>query len=806
MAVGIPPEQDDAVPCRLPTGGSCGSAGRCGTVRRSILLPEEVVRHRGGWTDADLLAAALLLGRKYTDGTAFRVFVRYACWPAATASAKVTCAMPSELRAAELRDTVAEHLPLDEPPATQTGTPTGSLLCVLDGPAADRYGADLAVWASATPEGVALHVDVHEHLFDPGFADRALGHLVHLAEQMAQHPETAVGDLTLLTDTELAQLHKVNGTGRDYPRDAGVYEVFAARADALPEHVALAHDGGRLTYEELRARALRLAGVLHGHGVGRHARVAVMLDRSPHLLVAALAVLRLGAAYVPLAPDLPAPRRDFLLADSGAALLVTDGPVDAAPVPVLDLSRAHEMPGGAPLPDLDVAPHDPAYVMYTSGTTGRPKGVLVGQRAVTRLVCNTDYVALSADTTILQTGALAFDATTFEYWGALLNGGTLVLPPRDAVLDATSLREVITRHRVNTMFLTTPLFHQLVEQDPAALAGCRVLVGGESLSPRHVERAMKACPDSVFVNVYGPTENTTFSTAHRITGRYTGPIPIGRPIANSTAYVLDRDGHPRPVGIPGELHVGGDGLGNGYLDRPDLDARAFVHGGPQVPERLYRTGDIARWTPQGDLDFLGRRDHQVKVRGHRVEPGEVESHLLRLLPVKEAVVMLRRRDDGPDVLTAYVTSEHRLDPHEVRSVLLAELPEYMVPGACLQLDALPLTPNQKLDRAALARLEPQTPTRSTVRRPPRTALEATVADTFADVLGVASVSTDDDFFELGGHSLLAMKVWGRLQESLGVEFELRHVLDTPTVADLASALERHAVPASRRPKLVRRPS
>lgn len=805
MAVGTAPEADDTVPWRLPTTGSCALVGRCGTLRRSAPLPP--VSATAGWADADLLALVAVLGRKYTDGTVFRVAVRRAGWPDDAASAQPVFAMPSELTAGALREAAATELAaLGEPVRARESTGAEALLCVVDGAAAGRHEAALAVSAETTAAGVLLHVDVHEHLFDPGFADRVLGHLLRLAAQMTGSPQATVGGLTLLTDAESARLRAVNDTARDYPRDASVHALFDACAQADPSAVAVAHDDGSVTYAELRDQALRLAGLLHERGVGRHARVALMLERTPRLLVAVLAVLRLGAVYVPLAPDVPAPRREVLLADSGAVLLVTDRPADDAGVPVLDLTRDHPAPEGGLPPAPHTAPGDPAYVMYTSGTTGTPKGVLVGQRAVVRLVRGTGYLDFSARPTILQTGSLAFDATTFEYWGALLNGGTLVLPPRDAVLDAARLRRVITRHGVDTMFLTTPLFNQLVEQDPAVLAGCQVAVGGEALSPRHVARAVDACPDSVFVNVYGPTENTTFSTAHRITGREDRRIPIGRPIAHSTAYVLDHDGHPQPVGVPGELHVGGDGLSDGYLGRPDLDAQAFVHGGPQPPERLYRTGDLARWTPEGELDFLGRADHQVKIRGHRVEPLEVERHLQRLLPVREVAVLLRRPVDGPPVLTAYFTAERPLQTQEVRAALLAELPDYLVPGATLQLDALPLTPNQKVDRAALALREPAAGAPAAVRRRPRTRVEAAVTEALAEVLGVASVSIDDDFFELGGHSLLAMKLWGRLQEALGVEFPLRHVLDIPKVADLAASVERDGVPASRRPKLVRRPS
>ncbi|WSB97569.1 AMP-binding protein [Streptomyces scopuliridis] len=305
----------------------------------------------------------------------------------------------------------------------------------------------------------------------------------------------------------------------------------------------------------------------------------------------------------------------------------------------------------------------------------------------------------------------------------------MVLVPETTVLSAVDLAAVISWHGVNTLFLTTALFHQLVEQDARALAGCQVLVGGELLSSRHVARAMDACPDSSFIHVYGPTENTTFSVAHPITRRYTGRIPIGRPIANATAYVMDRDGNPQPLGVPGELYVGGDGLAGGYLNRPELTARAFVHGGVDVPERLYRTGDVVCWTADGQLDFLGRADNQVKIRGFRVELGEVERQLAFQPGVCEAVVLLDRRADAVSVLRAYVTSAVRLDAAELRDALRQELPEYMVPSSFVQIDAMPLTLNQKIDRAAVAAaLAPaDTDGSRTARRLPRTDREVLVA-------------------------------------------------------------------------------
>ncbi|MFF7231786.1 amino acid adenylation domain-containing protein [Streptomyces sioyaensis] len=682
---------------------------------------------------------------------------------------------------------------------------TLELVCVVDGPAEGLYGADLVVSSEMTDGGFVLHLDCHEHVFAGAVADRMMGHLTHLMQQMVDGPDMPIADLQLPDDSERALLRSFNETRRAYPRDSSIYELFAAQVAARPDQVAVSHDEGSLTYRQLDEQATQLAEMIHSRGVRPHSRVAFMLDKSPRLIVSVLAILRLGAAYVPIDKSLPPNRRDFLLADSEASLLLTEVAMTAN-IPVVDLTMPYPNPGEPPT-EPAASPGDAAYVMYTSGTTGRPKGVLASQRAVLRLVLGADYVRLSDESRILQTGAIAFDATTFEFWGALLNGGTVVLVPDTTVLNSVDLASAISRHRANTLFLTTALFHQLVEQDPAVLAGCQVLVGGEMLSSRHVARAMEACPDSSFIHVYGPTENTTFSVAHPITRRYTGRVPIGRPIANSTAYVMDRDGNPQPLGVPGELYVGGDGLTDGYLNRPDLNEQAFVHGGIDVSGRLYRTGDVVCWTADGQLDFLGRGDNQVKIRGFRVELGEVERQLTLLPAVREAVVVLCRREEAVSVLRAYFTADAELDSAELRDALREELPEYMVPSSFRQVDAMPLTRNQKIDRVALAAMAPvETALTAPTRRAPQTEREIQVAGVFAEVLGVAQVSLDDDFFELGGHSLLAMRLWSRIRSALGVEFEIRQILDAPSVAGLVSSLERDGTSAVARPKLARRSS
>jgi amino acid adenylation domain-containing protein len=810
MAVAEVLSDKDETASVLPFGGSCSLPGECGTLRRTVLLPEEY-EHRA----ADLLpAAALVLGRKYSDSEAFRIGVRRSSWSMSDRSGALSVAMPPSTTVRKVREEVAEALVgLTPASASSPGGAPATLQCVLDGPVGGRHGFDLSLSIEPRPgRRTALHVDCHEHVYGSGFADRLLAHLVNILRQLDAEPDATIAGLQLLTEPERTRLRELGSGSRQqpYPSESSIYSLFAEQAAAHPEREAVSHDDGNLTYGELREQALALALVLHARGVRPHDRVAFLLGKTPRLFVTLLAILRLGASYVPIATEIPEQRRAYLLADSGACLLLSEGPVPAVDVPVLDLTQSYAIAdtGHQELPDPTIGPLDAAYVMYTSGTTGRPKGVLVNQRAVVRLVKNTDYVRLSSDTRILQTGAVAFDATTFEFWGALLNGGTVALVPNEEVISAAGLGAALRRHRADTLFLTTALFHRIVEQDPSVLAGRQVLIGGDNLSATHVAKAIEACPGSEFVNGYGPTENTTFSTAHSVTTEYKGRVPIGRPIARSTAYVLDRDGNPQPFGVPGELCVGGDGLCDGYLNRPELDAAAFVYGGlEEEPERLYRTGDRALWSESGQLEVLGRSDHQVKIRGFRVELSEIEAQLTRLPGVREAVVLLRRRDADLSVLCAYVTADEPVSGEALRAQLLKELPAHMLPAEFTQVDEMPLNRNQKVDRAALAELVPVAQVSIEARsRPPRTATEVMVAAVFAEVLGLPSVTLDDNFFDLGGHSLLASQVWSRLRRALGKEFQLRQILDTPTVGGLAASLELGDGTAVARPRLVRRSS
>ena len=578
-----------------------------------------------------------------------------------------------------------------------------------------------------------------------------------------------------------------------YERDGTIAGVFADRVAEAPDAVALEWDGGALTYAELDAAADALARRLVAAGAGTGSRVGVCLERSGAMVVALLAALKAGAAYVPLDPGWPAPRLAALCDEADLAAVVTDMRV-AARLPGRIAVLTPDAAPGAPTPDLALPAGrhgDAAYVMFTSGSTGEPKGVEVDQRAVLRLVRAADYVRLDSEQVILGLAPLTFDASTFEIWGALLNGGRLALAPA-GTLSAAEIAEAMARHGVTTLWLTAGLFAAFVDVEPGALRGVRqLLAGGDVLSADHVERALALLPPGgVLVNGYGPTENTTFTCVHvmRPGEPVARPVPIGRPIPHTTVFVLDAGGEPADEG---ELWIGGDGLARGYLGAPDLTAERFVeharHG------RLYRSGDRVRRRPDGALDFLGRADRQVKVRGFRVEPAEVEAALERHPAVRDAVVVARGRAAEDRRLVAYVTGDELpADPAALLRAFLAEhVPRHLVPSAFVWLARLPLTPNGKVDRDALPEPAARAGGSGGGERLPAggDAAEEAVAAVFAEVLGVP-VGPGDDFFELGGHSLLAVQLFARIEARTGARLPLATIFAAPTVAGVAGAVRR----------------
>jgi amino acid adenylation domain-containing protein len=629
-------------------------------------------------------------------------------------------------------------------------------------------------------------------LFERETIERWTAWFVTLLDAALQGPSRPIHALPLMSPAEREQvLVAWNRTATEYPRDATLHELFENVARRTPEHPALVAGDQVITYRELDRRANQFAAYLAGKGVGAGARVGLCLERSPDAIAAILGTLKAGAAYVPLDPSDPPDRRALLVREASLDIVHGDTGCEAL------------TDGPGPTPRLA----DAAYVMFTSGSAGPPKGVVVTHRNVVRLVRGTDYATLGPGEVLLQMAPLTFDASTFEIWGALANGAPLVLWP-DREIDLGALGRVVEQHHVTTLWLTASLLHAVVRTRLQALAGLRqLLAGGDVLQPDDVARVRQAYPDLRIVNGYGPTEATTFSCCYVVPpGPVSeGSIPIGRPIANTTAYVLDDRLEPAPIGVPGELFIGGDGVSPGYVNAPDLTAQRFLpdpwsdRGG-----RLYRTGDRVRWRADGQLEFLGRIDRQVKVRGYRVEPAELETVIASLPDVRDVAVTTPEDPAGGRRLHAFVVANGEVPVAGLRAALASRLPGYMIPSGFTVLDHLPMTSGGKTDYASLP---PPEAAREDVREVtmPRDELESTLLEIWELVLGRTGIGTLDDFFDLGGHSLLAMQVTARIEERLGVTVPLQRLFDAPTVAALARVVEESAesdrpAPIARQPR------
>jgi aspartate racemase len=661
---------------------------------------------------------------------------------------------------------------------------------------------DLYLELDDRPEGMIGRFLYRTDLFEAATIARMAGHLHRLVDAIADDPDQRLSALPLLTPAEHHQiLVGLNDTATTYPGDATVHAVFEAQARRTPDAVAVVAGEQQLTYGELNARADRLAHRLRSRGAGPDVLVGVCLERSIELVVAFLGILKAGGAYLPLDPSYPTDRLRFMVDDAAAAVVLTraalrDRVANAgAPVLLVDEGGAIPAAPGAP-PAVRTGPDHLIYVMFTSGSTGRPKGVAIPHRAVLRLVFGQSYARFDATRTFLWTSAISFVVMTFELWGALLHGARCVLFPA-AVPTPSALAALIRRHHVTTAWLTASLFNTVIDEAPQALAGLEeLLVGGEALSPSHVRRAYQHLPGVTIVNGYGPTECTTFACCHRLPGPPdpdAASVPIGGPIANTTAYVLDRHRRPVPLGVVGELYLGGPGLARGYVNRPELTAERFVPHpfDPEPGARLYRTGDLARWRADGVIDFVGRVDGQVKIRGFRVEPGEIEAVLASHPRVREAAVVVRERAPGDRVLVAHVVPrEAPLGPDALQEFLRVRLPAFMIPSAFVETSALPLTPVGKLDRAALAALGDGGGGDAGARLGPRDPLEAQLVTVWEEVLGTAPVGVKDDFFALGGHSLTAVRLVQKIERSLDHALPLAAIHANPTVEALARLLLR----------------
>jgi amino acid adenylation domain-containing protein len=698
---------------------------------------------------------------------------------------------------------VFENYPVD----TSTGTQQGRL-AIRDIRSVEQTNYPLTVVAGVDEE-LLIRIVYGRHRFDTGTIERMLGHLRTLLEGMAEDPARRISALPLLTAAEEeAVLAEWNATDSAYPKDRCVHELFEAQADRAPDAVAVVLENQSLTYGELNARANQLAHNLRAMDVGPETLVGISVERSLEMVIGMLAILKAGGAYLPLDPAYPRDRLGFMMEDAEVRIVLTQcdllprGEKSASSASrsfiCLDTGWDQIAQKPATSPPSDTRPDNVAYAIYTSGSTGRPKGVLLEHRGLCNLVnAQTKAFDVQSDSRVLQFASFSFDASVSEVFTALLTGATLCLAQQETLTSLSGLLQLLRDEAITIVTLPPSVLGLLPAEELPALE--TLISAGEACSPDIVARW---APGRRFINAYGPTEATVGPMLSMVDDISPGTsrVPIGRPIDNTQVYLFDGDLRPVPVQVPGELHVGGVGVGRGYWRRPRLTAEKYVPDpfSDEPGARLYKTGDLARLLPDGEVEFLGRIDHQVKVRGFRIELGEIGA-VLRQHPALQAAVVLAREDSpGDKRLVAYVVPEYEVAPDigELRDHLREKLPDYMVPSALVILEALPLTPNGKVDRQALPAPDRERPDLARSYVAPRDALEAQLTRLWEDILDIEPIGVKDDFFELGGHSLLALRLMAQVEQRLGRELSLATLFQGATIEHLATVLRQQGEVAS----------
>ncbi|KAK9765158.1 hypothetical protein K7432_006735 [Basidiobolus ranarum] len=663
---------------------------------------------------------------------------------------------------------------------------------------------DLEVHMYPQENGLRADIIYCTDLFVSSTIEQMFEGFVRILECIVIDPQQNIENISMLDETKRQHhLCDRNLTATEYPRNKSIVDLFEDQARCQPDAVAVVHGDEKLTYLQLHKLSSQLAVHLINLGVELESSVAVCMERSPLMLVALLAILKAGGAYVPLDSQYPSERLRFMLNDTNASVVIcqksTVGvlPQGNQKFVCLD-TEIHNLMSQPELP-ITVRPsaNNLAYIIYTSGSTGTPKGVLVEHRAVVRLVRNTEYVDIGNEDFIAHIANTSFDAVTFEVWGALLNGATVVCISHCDVIDLNIFSKILEKHSITLMFLTTALFNRIMEDSPEVVKHLKqLIVGGDVLDRRSVSKFLSIPDCPRLLNGYGPTENTTFSTWYEVK-EVTNTIPIGKPLSNSKAYVLDQQLGPVPDGFVGELCVAGDGLARGYLNRPELTSQKFiVNPNPECDgEIIYRTGDLARYRSDGNIEFIGRRDHQVKIRGFRIETDEIKNILLEHEGIKECVVVVNSEADVKRII-AYVTKSEVEVIVTERSLLvyLANLlPNYMLPYAILMVDNIPLSPNGKVDTRSLSTLASLSAPEEETYVEPQTPLEIGIANIMADVLSLERVGVNDNFFDLGGYSLLSIQLISKIRKHLGVVISLQILFEAPTVFMLAkhASLQAH---------------
>nr|WP_283746656.1 non-ribosomal peptide synthetase [Bacillus cereus] len=687
---------------------------------------------------------------------------------------------------------VFQNYSLDDSSFNHAESNTGFMCQNIRGEEQTNYGFNIV----AIPgEQLVLKLTYNEKIYPQEIIDNIEMHLKKVTEQVVINEDKKLNEIDIIPEKERdVLLYKFNDTKTNYPKDKTIHQLFEEQVEKTPNHIAVEFEGTKMTYQELNERSNQVARWLRDKGITANTIVGIMVERSPEMIIGIMGILKSGSAYLPIDPKSPQDRIKFMIQDSDIQILLTqekfinDSSLDVEMVS-LDKSENFQLSKEnlAPINDSE----NIAYIIYTSGSTGVPKGVVTSHSNAVRVVRDTNYIKIDADDIILQLSNYSFDGSVFDIYGALLNGAKLVMVSIDTVLNLSKLTKLIKEEKISVMFITTALFNTLVDLEIECLSNIRkILFGGERISVSHTKRALEYLGKDKLIHVYGPTESTVFATYYCINeiNKEFDTIPIGKPLANTSAFIVDGNQRLLPIGVAGELCLSGAGLAHGYLNRPDLTAEKFVSN-PFIPEeKMYRTGDLVRMLPDGNIEFLGRIDHQVKVRGFRIELGEIESQLLKYKKVKEAIVIVRDDIHGEKYICAYFTSETWKDEliiQEIRKYLTKKLPEYMIPAFFVQLDKLPLTTNGKVDRKSLPKPDGNVTTEVEYVAPSNF-LEETIISIWEEILGIKSIGISHNFFEIGGNSLKLMSAVAAINKVLNTDISIHNFFENPSVMGLAN--------------------
>jgi amino acid adenylation domain-containing protein len=667
---------------------------------------------------------------------------------------------------------------------------------------------DLALELQETPEGIKGLFEYNTDLFDKETISRMVGHFQTLLEDIVANPQARISELPILTEPERYQiLVEWNDTKVNYPLNKSLHQLFEEQVERTSEAIAVVFEHQKLTYEQLNSQANQLARYLQQLGVKPETLVGICVKRSLEMVVGLLGILKAGGAYVPLDPDYPSERLAYMLEDSQIPVLLTQGnlsnqlPTHQAQVICLDTDWQKIAQHGRENLVCEVTPDNLAYVIYTSGSTGKPKGAMNTLRGIcNRLLWMQDTYKLDSSDRVLQKTPFSFDVSVWEFFLPLLTGACLVVAKPEGHKDSAYLVNLIAQQKITTLHFVPSMLQVFLEEEGLERCHClkRVICSGEAL-PWKLQERFFARLECELHNLYGPTEaaiDVTYWKCERESPLRT--VPIGRPIANTQIYILDPHLQPVPIGVPGELHIGGVQIARGYLNRPELTEQKFIPNPFQNSEKLYKTGDLVRYLPDGNIEYLRRLDHQVKIRGFRIELGEIESVISQHPAVRETVVIAKGETLENQQLIAYVVlhqktreqNQQTLTISNLRRFLKKKLPDYMVPAAFVVLNAFPLTPNGKVNRRDLPEPDQSQLHLESTFVAPRTFVEQQIADLWAEVLKLERVGIHDNFFELGGYSLIGIQMMTRLRQNLGVELPLHILFEAPTIAKLSDRIEK----------------